>query len=81
MGSPKIVVFSTPTCGYCRKVKTYLRNKGFRFKEVDITKDDNAARDLQRRTGAMSVPVTLINNRPVIGFNQRELDKVLSRYS
>jgi glutaredoxin-like YruB-family protein len=78
--SPKIVVFSTPSCSWCKKAKTYLRDQGYRFRDVDISRDQKAAQDLQRRTGAMSVPVILVNNRPVIGFNQRELDRLLQRY-
>lgn len=79
--SPKIVVFSTPSCSWCKKAKTYLRDKGYRFRDVDISRDQKAAQDLQRRTGAMSVPVILVNNRPIIGFNQKELDRLLQRYT
>lgn len=79
--SPKIVVFSTPACSWCRKVKTYLRDKGYTFRDVDISRDQKAAQDLQRRTGATSVPVILINNRPVIGFNQGEIDRLLKHYA
>jgi glutaredoxin len=65
--SPRIIVFSTPSCGWCRKLKSYLREKGFRFRDVDISKDEKAVQD----------PVTLINNRPIIGFNRAEIDRAL----
>jgi glutaredoxin-like YruB-family protein len=74
---PTIIVFSSPNCGWCRKVKSYLREKGFRFKDVDISKDPKAAQDVVRKTGQMGVPVTVINNKPIIGFNKGELDRVL----
>jgi glutaredoxin-like YruB-family protein len=79
--APRIVVFSTPSCGWCRKVKSYLRDKGYKYRDVDITRDQKAAQDLQRRTGVTSVPVVLINNRPVIGFNQRKIEKLLKHYA
>ena len=39
--------------------------------------DQAAARDLVRMSGQMGVPVTLIGNRPVVGFNQSEIDRLL----
>ena len=76
--APRIVVFSTPHCSWCTKVKRYLKEKKFRFRDIDISKDDKAANDVVRRTGQMGVPVILINNRPIIGFNKKEIDKALN---
>jgi len=73
----KVVIFTTPTCSWCRTVKRYLREKGIRFYEVDITKNQAGMRDMVRRTGQSGVPVTLVNNRPVIGFDRPKLDKLL----
>jgi glutaredoxin len=44
---------------------------------VDISKDERAAKDMVRRTGQTGVPVTLINNRPIIGFNKGEMNRLL----
>ena len=74
---PRIVIFTTPSCPWCRAVKAYLRQKKFRFREVDVSKDPNAARDMIRRTGQMGVPVLLIGNRPVVGFDKEKIDKLL----
>jgi len=80
-GTPRIIVFSTPGCGWCRKVKSYLKEKGFRYRDIDISRDQKAAQDVQRKTGQTSVPVILINNRPIVGFNRKEIDRVLSNYN
>ena len=74
---PRIVLFTTPSCPWCRAVKTYLRQKGFRFREVDVSKDPDAARDMIRRTGQRGVPVLLIGNRPIVGFDREKIDKLL----
>lgn len=76
--APRIIVFSTPSCPWCNKVKRYLREKGFRFRDVDVSKDERAAKDVVRRTGQMGVPVILINNRPIVGFNKAEIDRLLN---
>ena len=75
---PSVILFTTPTCSWCRTVKQYLRKNDIRFKEVDITRDEVAARDMVRRTGQQGVPVTLINNRPVVGFNKNEINRLLN---
>ncbi len=75
---PSVILFTTPTCSWCRTVKQYLRKNDVRFKEVDITRDEKAARDMVRRTGQQGVPVTLINNRPVVGFNKNEINRLLN---
>lgn len=73
----RVVVFTTPTCPWCTRVKQYLRRRNVRFREVDVSRDAAAARDLVRRTGQMGVPVVEIDGRPVVGFDKSKIDKLL----
>lgn len=73
----KIIVFTTPSCAWCTRVKDYLRRKRLPFREVDISRDPKAAEDMVRKTGQQGVPVTLINGRPVVGFNQARIEQLL----
>lgn len=73
----KVVVFSTPSCSWCRAVKQHLKKHNIKFKEIDVSRDEHAARDMARRTGQQGVPVTLINNKPIIGFNKSEINRLL----
>jgi glutaredoxin-like YruB-family protein len=74
---PRVIVFSTPTCTYCNAVKRYLRDKRVRFKEVDVSRDTAAARDMMRRSGQMGVPVVDIGGKIVIGFDRLKIDRHL----
>jgi glutaredoxin-like YruB-family protein len=74
---PTVVVFTTPTCSWCRVVKQHLKKHNIRFKEIDVSKDERAARDMVRRTGQQGVPVTLIQNRPIVGFNKQQINRML----
>ncbi len=74
---PRVIIFTTPTCGFCRAAKQYFIQKKIKFKEVDITRDERAARDMVRRTGQTGVPVILINNRPVVGFDKPKINQLL----
>lgn len=75
---PTVIVFSTPTCSWCRAVKQHLKQHNIRFKDVDISRDERAARDMVRRTGQQGVPVTLIDNRPIVGFDKAKIDRLLN---
>ncbi len=75
---PRVVIFTTPTCSWCRRAKQYLQEKKVRFKEVDVSRDESAARDLVRMTGQMGVPVILVGSRPIVGFDRAQLDRVLT---
>ncbi len=76
-GFPTVIVFTTPSCGYCRKVKHYLKSRKVPFKGVDISRNDTAARDMKRMTGQTGVPVVLIKNRPIVGFDKAKIDRAL----
>ncbi len=75
--SYRIIIFTTPSCPWCRKTKQYLRDRGFGFKEVNILQRRSAINDIQRMTGQTGVPVVLINNRPIVGFNKNKIDRLL----
>jgi glutaredoxin 3 len=74
---PKVIIFTTPTCSFCRSAKQYFNEKRVRFTEVDVSKDQRAAQDMLRRTGQQGVPVILINNRPIVGFNKPQINQLL----
>ena len=74
---PTVIVFTTPTCSWCRVVKQHLKKNNIRYKEVDVSKDERAARDMVRKTGQQGVPVTLINNRPIVGFDKLKINRML----
>jgi glutaredoxin-like YruB-family protein len=74
---PKVIMFSTPTCTYCNVAKRYFREKKIRFRDVDVSRDTKAAADMQRRTGQTGVPVIMINNRPIVGFDKSKINQLL----
>lgn len=74
---PRVILFTTPTCSYCRTAKRYLRQKGVPFKDVDVARDSAAARDMVRRSGQQGVPVIDIGGKIVVGFDRPKIDKLL----
>jgi len=73
----RVIVFSTPTCPYCQAVKRYLQQRGIPFKDIDVSRDPIAARDMVRRSGQQGVPVIDINGKIIIGFDRAKIDAAL----
>ncbi|MFZ5911211.1 MAG: glutaredoxin family protein [Chloroflexota bacterium] len=74
---PRVIVFSTPTCSFCNMAKKYFREKGVRFRDVDVSRDPSAARDMLRRSGQSGVPVIDIGGKIIVGFDRPKINKLL----
>jgi len=75
---PKVIIFTTPTCSFCTTAKRYFREHKIRYRDIDVSRDQRAAMDMQRKTGQMGVPVILINNRPIVGFDKPKINRLLN---
>jgi glutaredoxin-like YruB-family protein len=74
---PRVILFTTPSCSYCRTAKQYLRQQQVPFKDVDVSRDAAAARDMVRRSGQQGVPVLDIGGKVVVGFDRPKIDRLL----
>jgi glutaredoxin 3 len=74
---PRVIVFSTPTCSYCHKAKQYFRSKQVPFKNVDVSRDQAAARDMIKRSGQQGVPQIRIGSKTIVGFDRPKIDRIL----
>jgi glutaredoxin 3 len=74
----RVVLFSTSTCSWCRRVKRYFKEHGVPFKEINIERDPDAARDIVRKAGQTGVPVIKIGSSWIVGFDRERIDKELA---
>ncbi len=74
----QVIVYTTPTCHFCKAVKDYLTDKKVDYKEINVQADAQAADDMIRKSGQMGVPVIDIDDQIVIGFNKPKLDELLA---
>jgi glutaredoxin 3 len=74
-----VVIYTTPTCGYCHQVKNYLSRRGVSYVERDLSRDPGAAQEMVRLTGQQGVPVTLIEGQAVLGANMPQIDQLLAQ--
>ena len=43
MNNASVIMYTTPWCGYCNRLKTVLKASGISYDEVDIEQDTAAA--------------------------------------
>lgn len=72
-----VTVYTTPTCSWCNTLKTYLRQHKIRFREVDVSRDEAAVREMTNRSGQQGVPQTLIDGEIIVGFDRERINKLL----
>ncbi|MDZ7838391.1 MAG: glutaredoxin domain-containing protein [Actinomycetota bacterium] len=73
----KVLVYSTPTCPYCARVKDYLSENGVQYDEVDISSDQKNLDEMVKKTKQMGIPVIDFNGRIIIGFEKEEIDEAI----
>jgi len=76
-----VLIYTTPTCGYCRQAKEYLRARNVPFVEKDVAADAVAAQEMVQRSGQRGVPVLIINGQVIVGFDRRRIDDALAHPS
>ena len=50
-GATQLTIYSTPWCGYCRRLKAQLDRAGIPFTEIDITDDPEATSFVEQVNG------------------------------
>ena len=74
-----IKVFSTPTCPYCTSAKEFLTEKGIEFENIDISQDREAADEMVEKSGQMGVPVIMIKEEVIVGFDKEKIEEILGK--
>jgi len=60
-------------------VKEYLSRKGIPYTEYNVAADRDRAKEMIQRSKQMGVPVLVIDEQIVVGFNQTKLDELLAK--
>ncbi len=73
----KIKIYTTSHCPYCVKAKEFLRNKGVKYKEIDVEANKDAALEMVELSGQSGVPVLEIGDTIIVGFDEDEIENAL----
>jgi len=72
-----VIVYSTPNCSWCIRVKQFLKENNILFLEWDVSVDQFAADEMVKKSGQMGVPVLDIDGQIVTGFDQDRIKQLL----
>lgn len=72
-----VVIYSTPTCGFCHQEKEWLDDLGVAYTDKDITQDADAYREALEKAGQPVTPITDIDGEIIIGFDREGLKERL----
>ena len=80
---PKVTIYSTTTCKYCKQVKDYLTSKNVAYEEVLLDQHPERIQESVAISGSRGVPVTKIVNDEgkafgVLGWDPQALDQALA---
>ncbi|WP_194192657.1 glutaredoxin family protein [Clostridium chrysemydis] len=74
-----VKVFTTDSCPWCVKAKSYLTKKGVDYTELNVQDDMEAREEMVSKSKQMGVPVLDINGTVIIGFDKAAIDKALEK--
>jgi len=73
----KVAIYSTPTCHYCHAAKDFFAEKGIKYTEYDVMSDLVRRQEMVEKTDQMGVPVIMVDDEYVVGFDQALLEDLL----
>lgn len=73
----KVIIYSTPTCVYCKMTKEFLQKNSIPYEEHNVAEDEKAREEMTQKSHQLGVPVIDIDGEIFVGFNRAELEKAL----
>lgn len=71
-----VTLYTTRSCGYCKRTREYLRRRGIPFIDHDV-ETSATGRDGYRRLNGRGVPIILVGNQRLDGFDEQRLAQML----
>lgn len=72
-----VTIYSTPSCHFCHMAKDFFKENNVAYTDFDVAADPEKRKELVEKSGQMGVPVILIGDDMVIGFNKPKVVELL----
>ena len=73
----KVEIYSTPTCPYCHKAKEYFKTNKIEYTDYNVAEDQAKAKEMMDKSGQMGVPVIVVDDKVIVGFDKPKLEAAL----
>ena len=75
-----VIIYSTPTCPYCKQAKAYFKERNVMYTEKDVSSDAAAQAEMTKKSGGfIGVPVIDINGTIIQGFDKPKIESALKQ--
>ncbi len=64
----EVIVYTKDNCPYCAKLLEELKEKGIQFREINLSHDRRALKEVKEKYGADRVPVLVEGEKVIIGY-------------
>jgi mycoredoxin len=72
--SASVTMYTTPWCGYCRRLKRQMVDEGIHFREVDVDVHHDFDEQIMAATGGYrTVPTVEVGTRLLVNPTLREI--------
>lgn len=72
-----VTIYSTPTCHFCHMAKDFFKSKNISYTEHDVASDIEKRKEMLEKSGQMGVPVIMIEDELIVGFDEPRISKAL----
>ena len=77
-GTCDVVMFTTPSCGYCKKARQYFAERSVNVCDKDI-QNSSTHHALFKELGGRGVPLVVIGNESINGFSPTAYTNALQK--
>jgi len=74
---PEVTIYSTPSCHFCHMAKEFFKANNIAYTEHDVAGDAEQRKIMIEKSGQMGVPVIIIGDELIIGFDKPKITKLL----
>ena len=72
-----VTIYSTPVCHFCHMAKDFFKENSITYVERDVASDQAARAEMIDLSGQMGVPVIVIGDDLIIGFDEPKVKEIL----
>ena len=73
----KVSIYTTPSCHYCHMAKDFFDENGVKYESYDVMSDLPRRQEMVEKSGQMGVPVIIVDDQVVVGFDKTFLEEIL----
>lgn len=73
----KVIMYTTSTCHFCGKAKEWFEKNKVGYVAYNVGENIEKRKEMITKSGQMGVPVIMVGDDVVVGFNESRLAKLL----